>query len=84
MIAIEETATVQPDGRLVLERPEFKPGGRIKVIMLLEDAATPDQQLPPAPAGRKLKGDWGGTLADLGRQYTSVELQHKANEWRGG
>jgi hypothetical protein len=27
--------------------------------------------------------DWGGALAGLASQYTSVELQHKANEWRG-
>jgi hypothetical protein len=24
-----------------------------------------------------------GTLAELGKQYSSVELQHKALEWRG-
>ena len=36
---------------------------------------------------RKAKGkfrfDWEGALADLGNQYTSVELQHKALEWWG-
>jgi hypothetical protein len=44
MIAIEETATVQPNGCLVLARPEFTPGERVKVLMLLEDQAS-----SPAP-----------------------------------
>jgi hypothetical protein len=26
--------------------------------------------------------DWEGGLSDLKDQYTSVELQHKASEWR--
>ena len=27
---------------------------------------------------------WAGALADLKDQYTSVELQHKASDWRSG
>ena len=81
MIAIEETAIVQPNGCLIVERPEFTPGARVKMILLLEvpTPASPE----PVPTGRRLKGDWGGALADLGQQYTSVELQHKAREWWG-
>jgi hypothetical protein len=30
----------------------------------------------------KFKFDWEGGLSDLKEQYTSVELQHKALEWR--
>ena len=30
----------------------------------------------------KFKFDWEGGLADLKDKYTSVELQHKALEWR--
>ena len=77
MIAIQETTTVQPDGCLVLKHPALKPGDPVQVIVLLEGKP------PQRPTGRRLKGDWGGALADLGQQYTSVELQHKANEWRG-
>ena len=33
--------------------------------------------------GRKLRQDWGGALRDLRDQYTSLELQKKALEWRG-
>lgn len=31
----------------------------------------------------KLRQDWAGGLRDFREQYTSVELQHKALEWRG-
>ncbi|HLR76264.1 MAG TPA: DUF2281 domain-containing protein [Balneolaceae bacterium] len=30
----------------------------------------------------KLSFDWEGGLSDLKEAYTSVELQHKAAEWR--
>ena len=37
---------------------------------------------------RKLRGKpkfgWAGTLKDLCKQYTSVELQHKISNWRNG
>ncbi len=29
-----------------------------------------------------LKFEWEGAIADYSNQYTSVELQHKAKEWR--
>lgn len=32
--------------------------------------------------GRKFKFDWEGELSDLKEKFTSVELQHKALEWR--
>lgn len=31
---------------------------------------------------RKFKFDWEGGLSELKEKYTSVELQHKAMEWR--
>ncbi len=30
----------------------------------------------------KFKFDWEGGLSKLKRKYSSVELQHKASEWR--
>ena len=33
--------------------------------------------------GRKLRQDWAGALSDYRDQYTSLELQKKAMEWRG-
>jgi hypothetical protein len=80
MIAIEETTAVQADGSLVLRNPELKAGERVKVIVLLEGQPVNDR--PPSP-GRRLRQSWAGGLADLAAQYSSVELQHKAREWRG-
>ena len=31
---------------------------------------------------KKIKFDWEGGLSELKDKYTSVELQHKALEWR--
>ena len=31
---------------------------------------------------RKFKFDWEGGLSDIGENLTSVELQHKALDWR--
>lgn len=83
MIAIEESATVQPDGNLVLHHPDLKPGDSVKVILLLEVDRPPLKNQVPPNTGRRLTGNWGGGLADLANQFTSVELQHKASEWRG-
>jgi Uncharacterized conserved small protein len=33
--------------------------------------------------GKKLRQDWAGALRDYRDQYTSLELQRKALEWRG-
>ena len=33
--------------------------------------------------GRKLRQDWAGALKEYREQYTSLDLQKKALEWRG-
>jgi len=33
--------------------------------------------------GRKLRQDWAGALRNYRDQYTALELQRKALEWRG-
>ncbi|RLC66066.1 MAG: hypothetical protein DRI48_05540 [Chloroflexi bacterium] len=33
-------------------------------------------------SGKKLRQDWGGALRDYRDQYTALELQRKALEWR--
>jgi len=33
--------------------------------------------------GKKVRQDWAGALRDYRDQYTSLELQKKALEWRG-
>ena len=32
--------------------------------------------------GRFLKQDWAGALREFRHQYTALELQHQATEWR--
>ena len=32
---------------------------------------------------KRFRFNWEGGLSDLREKYTSVELQHKASEWRG-
>lgn len=34
------------------------------------------------PAKQPMTFSWAGGLEELKGQYTSVELQHKANDWR--
>ncbi len=34
-------------------------------------------------AGKKLRQDWAGALREYREQYTAIELQKKALEWRG-
>ena len=78
MTAIREITKVKPGRTVEVFTPNLAPGEEVEVIILAAVAQT-----PPPPTGRRLKLDWGGALADLASQYTSVELQHKANEWRG-
>ena len=84
MIAIEETTIVQPNGTLVLRHPELKAGEQVKVIVLC-GGGEPVASASPSPvaAGRKLRQDWAGGLADLAPEFTSLELQRKSSEWRG-
>ena len=41
------------------------------------------QRRAKAARGRP-RFEWAGALSDLGRQYSSVELQHKISAWRAG
>ncbi len=34
-------------------------------------------------ARKALRQDWAGALREHREQYTSLELQHRASEWRG-
>lgn len=78
MFAIEEITTVKPNGSLVVHHPELRPGEQVKVIVLLGVGS-----VAAAPSGYRLKQGWAGGLSDIGKDYTAVELQHKAQEWRG-
>ncbi len=49
----------------------------------LEDFARFLLEKRASKPGRKLRQDWAGMLRQYREQYTSLELQHKAPEWRG-
>lgn len=55
--------------------PDLQEEARIFVEFLLEKRAE--------RKGVKLRQDWAGALRDYRDQYTSLELQKKALEWRG-
>jgi hypothetical protein len=78
MTAIRAITKVKSGGVVEIATPGLPLGEEVEVIVLVGVG-----KAPPTPGGRRLKADWGGALADLSRQYTSVELQHKALEWWG-
>jgi hypothetical protein len=78
MTAIRAITKVKSGGVVEIATPGLPPGEEVEVIVLAGVA-----KALPSPGGRRLRADWGGALADLGQQYTSVELQHKAMEWCG-
>jgi len=55
--------------------PEFQKEIRDFVLFILEKRTKKED--------RKLRQDWAGSLRDFRDQYTSLELQKKALEWRG-
>ena len=55
--------------------PDLQQEARDFVEFLVEKRATKSK--------RRLRLDWAGALKDYRDQYTSLELQKKALEWRG-
>jgi hypothetical protein len=49
----------------------------------VEDFAVSVRKREKRKRGRKLRQDWAGGLRAYRGQYTSLELQKKALEWRG-
>jgi hypothetical protein len=54
------------------------PDLREEAIHFIDELVRQSKRSPPAAFRCAAQG----TLAELGKQYTSVELQHKALEWR--
>lgn len=55
---------------------------RKQLLAFLNFLAEQSSQLAPSTKPPGFKFNWAGGFADLGKQFTAVELQHKANEWR--
>ena len=68
------STSVKPLEELVRE---LSPQLKVEVQAFIESLLTKSNQ----PIKRKLRQDWAGMLK---ADYTSVELQHLAVEWRNG
>ena len=70
------SATVKPLEELVQELP---PDMRAEVRDFVESLLAKRGRHP----GRTLRQDWAGALSEYRYQYTALELQRRALEWRG-
>ena len=68
---------------LILEKieglPEESRRQLIAFLDFLSGQASRPAQASPAPG---FKFNWAGGLADLSQEFSAVELQHRASEWR--
>jgi hypothetical protein len=71
------------NSKAVTARIEALPEESRQLLLNLLDRLT-EKAEASLPAGRKhlFKFDWEGSLSDAFAGATSVELQHRANEWR--
>ena len=63
----------------LLERIESLPPQNRRIVEELIDVLATNAE---KPLPKKLTFSWAGALSHLRDQYTSVELQKKASEWR--
>ena len=74
---MEKTMSVD---KSLLEKLEKLPAEKRQEVEKFVEALL-NKQKPKTSA--KLRQDWAGALRDYRDQYTSLELQKKALEWRG-
>jgi len=55
---------------------------RKQLLAFLNFLTEQSGELTQSPKPPGFKFNWAGGLAELGKEFTAVELQHKANEWR--
>jgi hypothetical protein len=55
------------------------PDLREEALHYIDELVKRSKRTPPVSFGCNAEG----TLAELGTRYSSVDLQHKAQEWRG-
>jgi hypothetical protein len=55
---------------------------RKQLLAFLNFLAEQSDQLAQSTKPPGFKFNWAGGLVELGKEFTAVELQHKANEWR--
>jgi hypothetical protein len=55
---------------------------RKQLLAFLDFLAGQSGQLTQSAKPPGFKFTWAGGMADLGKEFTAVELQHKASDWR--
>jgi hypothetical protein len=71
------------NSELVLARIEALPEESRQLLLALVDLLAEKADAAPRPKQKHVfKFDWEGGLAGAFAGATSVELQHRANEWR--
>jgi hypothetical protein len=71
------------NSELVLARIEALPEESRQLLLALLDLLTQRADAAPWPGQKHVfMFDWEGGLAEAFADTTSVELQHRANEWR--
>lgn len=71
------------NSELVLARIEALPEESRQLLLTLVDLLADKADAAPRPEQKHMfKFDWEGGLADAFVGTTSVDLQHRANEWR--
>lgn len=68
--------STKPLAQLVEELP---PDAQLEVRDFIEALLTKRERKPVG----KLRQDWAGALRDVRDQYSALELQRKALDWRG-
>jgi hypothetical protein len=74
-----------PDSQAKIRKPleeimdELPPDIQVAILRILNAFSVQNNNKPK----RKLRQTWAGGLSDYRDQYTSLELQKKALEWRG-
>jgi hypothetical protein len=76
MNAARKRVVVQQGGHIEVDLPDV-PEGTLAEVIVLHEAGVPKR-------GGKPTFGWAGALSDMRERFTSVELQHKAADWRMG
>ena len=68
---------------LIIEKIESLPQeSRVQLETFLNFLVEQAGRLPLSGQSPGFKFNWAGGLADLGKEFTAVELQHQAANWR--
>lgn len=75
--AIKERAVIQPGGILRIQRSDLPEGAEVEVIVMIQEAARPEEPLPP------LKSFWGAGKGVYGSTPEKIDayLEKERSSW---